>query len=57
MKRADIGVKSGIILLWTFTESLGDISFTYHISLLAYSHRDIQSKTEKLVRNAAKVGL
>ncbi len=27
------------------------------ISLLAHSHRDIQSKTEKLVRNAAKVGL
>ena len=55
MKRADIGVKSGII--WTFTESLGDLDFADDISLLAHSHRDIQSKTEKLVRNAAKVGL
>ena len=54
MKRTDIGVNSGII--WTFTESLGDIDFAYYISLLAHSHRDIQSKTEKLVRNAAKVG-
>ena len=55
MKRTDIGVKSGII--WTFTESLGDLDFADAISLLAHSHRDIQSKTEKLVRNAAKVGL
>ena len=55
MKRTDIGVKSGII--WTFTESLGDLDFADDISLLAHSHRDIQSKTEKLVRNAAKVGL
>ena len=53
MKRTDIGVKSGII--WTFTESLGDLDFD--ISLLAHSHTDIHSKTEKLVRNAAKVGL
>ena len=55
MKRTDIGVKSGII--WTFTESLGDLDFADDISLLAHSYRDIQSKTEKLVRNAAKVGL
>ena len=55
MKRTDIGVKSGII--WTFTESIGDLDFADDICLLAYSHRDIQSKTEKLVRNAAKVGL
>ena len=55
MKRTDIGVKSGII--WTFTETLGDLDFADDISLLAYSHRDIQSKTEKLVRNAAKIGL
>ena len=55
MKRTDIGVKSGIIR--TFTESLGDLDFADDISLLAHSHRDIQSKTEKLVRNAAKVGL
>ena len=55
MKRTDIGVKSDII--WTFTESLGDIDFADGISLLAHSHGDIQSKTEKLVRNAAKVGL
>ena len=55
MKRTDIGVKSGIT--WTFTESLGDLDFADDISLLAHSHRDIQSKTEKLVRNAAKVGL
>ena len=55
MKRTDIGVKSGII--WTFTESLGYLDFADAISLLAHSHRDIQSKTDKLVRNAAKVGL
>ena len=55
MKRTDIGVKSGFI--WTFTESLGDLHFADDISLIAHSHRDIQSKTEKLVRNAAKVGL
>ena len=55
MKRTDVGVKSGII--WTFTESLGDIDFADDKSLLAHSHRDIQSKTEKLVRNAANVGL
>ena len=55
MKRTYIGVKSGII--WTFTESLGDLDFADDISLLAHSHRDIHSKTEKLVRNAAKVGL
>ena len=55
MKTTDIGVKSGII--WTFTESLGDLDFADDISLLAHSHRDIQSKTEKLVRNASKVGL
>ena len=55
MKRTDIGVTGGII--WTFTESLGYIVFADDISLLAHSHRDIQSKTEKLVRNAAKVGL
>ena len=55
MKRTDIGVKCGII--WTFTESLGYLDFADDISLLAYSHTDIQSKTEKLVRNAAKVGL
>ena len=55
MKRTDIGVKSGII--WTFTESLADLDFADDISLLAHSHRDIQSKTEKLVRNAAKGGL
>ena len=47
--------KSGII--WTFTESLGDLNFADDISLLAHSHRDIQRETEKLVRNAAKVGL
>ena len=55
MKKTDIGGKSGII--WTFTESLLDLDFADDISLLAHSHRDIQSKTEKLVRNAAKVGL
>ncbi len=55
MKRTDIGVKIGII--WTFTESLGDLDFADDISLLAHSHIDIQNKTEKLVRNAAKVGL
>ena len=55
MKRTDIGVKSGII--WTFTESLGNLDFADDISLLAHNNRDIQSKTEKLVRNAAKVGL
>ena len=55
MKRTDIRVKSGII--WTFKDSLGDIDFADDISLLAHSHIDIQSKTEKLVRNAAKVGL
>ena len=55
MKRTDIGVKSGII--WTFTESIGDIDFADDIYLFAHSHRDIQSKTEKLARNAAKVGL
>ena len=55
MKRTDIGVKSGITC--TFTESVGDLDFADDISLLAHSHRDIQSKTEKLVRNAAKVGL
>ncbi len=54
-KRTDIGVKSGTI--WTFTESLGYLDCADDISLLAHSHRDIQSKTEKLVRNAAKVGL
>ena len=43
--------------IWTFTESLGDLDFADDISLLAHRHRDIQSKTEKLVRNAAKVGL
>ena len=53
MKRTDVGVKSGIIS--TFTESLGDLDFADDISLLAHSHRDIQSKTEKLVRNAAKL--
>ena len=50
-----IGVKSGI--LWTFTESLRDLDVADYISLFAHSHIDIQSKTEKLVRNAAKVGL
>ena len=55
MKRTDIGVKSGIT--WTLTESLGDLDFADDISLLAHSHRDIQSKTKKLVRNAAKVGI
>ena len=55
MKRTDICVKSGII--WTFTESLGDLDFADGVSLLAHSHRDIQSKNEKLVRSAAKVGL
>ena len=55
MKRTDISVKRGVI--WTFTESLGDLYFADDISLLAHSNRDIQSKTEKLVRNAAKVGL
>ena len=55
MKRKDIGVKIGIT--WTFTESLGDLDFADDISLIAHSHRDIQSKTEKLVRSAAKVGL
>ena len=55
MKRTDIGVKSGII--WIFTESLGYLDFADDISLLAHNHIDIQSKTEKLVRNAAKVGL
>ena len=55
MKRTEICVNSGIIR--TFTESLGDLAFADDISLLAHSHRDIQSKTEKLVRNAAKVGL
>ena len=55
MKRTYIGVKSGI--MWTFTESLADLDFADDISLLAHSHRDIQSKTEKLVRNAAKFGL
>ena len=55
MKRTYMGVKSGII--WTFTESLGYLDFADDISLLAHSHRDIQSKTERLVRNAAKVGL
>ena len=55
IKRTDIGVKSGIT--WTFTESLGDLDFADDISILAHSHRDIQSKTDKLVRNAAKVGL
>ena len=49
MKRTDIGVKSWMI--WTITESLGDLG----IYLLAHSHRDIQSKTDKLVRNAATV--
>ena len=57
MKRTHIGVKSGIIILWTFTESLGDLDFADDISLFTHSHIDIQSKTEKLVRNAAKVGL
>ena len=47
--------KSGII--WTFTESLGDLNFADDISLLAHSHRDIQRKTENLIINAAKVGL
>ncbi len=55
MKRTDIGVKSEII--WTFTESPGDLDFADDIYLLAHSHIYIQSKTEKLVRNAAKVGL
>ena len=55
MKKTDIGVKSGIIR--TFTESVGDLDFADDISLLALSHIDIQSKTEKLARNAAKVGL
>ena len=54
MTRTDIGVKSGIIC--TFTESLGCLHFADDISLLAHTHRDIQNKTEKLVRNAAKVG-
>ena len=47
--------QSGIIR--TFPESLGDLDFTDDISLLAHNHRDIQRKTEKLVRNSAKVGL
>ena len=55
MKRTDIGVKSGII--WTFTESLGYLDVTDDISLLAHSHRDIQSKTHRLVINGATVGL
>ena len=55
MKRKYIGVKSGII--WTFTESLGDLYFADDIYLLAHSHRDMQSKAEELARNAAKVGL
>ncbi len=55
MKRTYIGVKSGII--WIFTGSLGYLDFADDTSLLAHSHRDIQSKTEKLVKNAAKVGL
>ena len=55
MKRTDVGVKSWII--WSFTESLGDVDFADDISLLAHSHRDIQSETEKPVRNAATVGL
>ena len=46
---------SGVI--WTFTESLGDLYFADDIALLVHSHRDIQRKTEKLVRNAANVGL
>ena len=53
MKRTYIGVKSGII--WTFTESLGDLVFADDLYMLAHSHIHIQSKTEKLVRNAAKV--
>ena len=44
-------------IIWTFTESLGYLDFADDISLLAHSHSDIQIKTEKLVRNAAKVGL
>ena len=55
MKRTGIGVKSGIMC--TFIESLGDLDFADGLSLLAHSHRDIQSKTEILARNAAKVGL
>ena len=55
MKRTEIGVKTGI--MWTLTESLGDLDCADGISLLAHSHRDIESKTAKLFRNAAKVGL
>ena len=55
MKRTNIGVKIGII--WTFTYSLDDMDFADDISLLAHIHNDIQSKTEKMVRNGAKVGL
>ena len=55
MKRTDIGVKSGII--WAFTESLGHLDFADDISLFAHTHRDIQRKTDKLVRNVAKDGL
>ena len=36
MKRTDIVIKGGII--WTFTESLGDLVFADDISLLANSH-------------------
>ena len=55
MKSTYIGVKSGII--WAFTESLGYLDSAEDIYLLAHSHRDAQSIHEKLVRNAAKVGL
>ena len=53
MKRTEIGVKTGI--MWTLTESLGYLDFADDISLLAHSRRDIESKTEKLFRNAANV--
>ena len=55
MKSTYIGVKSGII--WTFTKSLGYLNFADDVSPLTNSHRSIQSKTDKLVRNAANVGL
>ena len=36
---------------------IGDLDFADDIYLLAHSYRDIQSKTENLVRKAAKIGL
>ena len=55
MRKAAKDKRMGI--QWTFTKQLEDLDFADDTTLLAYRHRDAQTKLEHVADEAEKVGL